>query len=163
MTLKNVCQYIVCISTSHGTIAAEKSKGWFTVTFWNLRTFQRKEDSGSVIVEAYISHAENSMEIVLLGFQTKQYGIQNERQRGVTVRTRTRIPNPNQSCMSIQAGSHGRPLPTLLESKHISHSPSEPVFAYMGWCLPRAHGWISAQSSVPLSLRAGPHSPSTLV
>ena len=75
MTLKNVCQYIVCISTSHETIPKEKSKGWFTATFWNLRTFQKKEDSGSVIVEAYISHAENSMENVLLGFQTKQYEI----------------------------------------------------------------------------------------
>ena len=65
MTLKNVCQYIVCFSNSHGTLPAEKSKGWFIVTFRNLRTFQRKEDSGSVIVGAYISHAEKSMEIVL--------------------------------------------------------------------------------------------------
>lgn len=41
--------------------------------FGNLRTFQRKEDSGSVIVGAHISHAEKSMEIVLVWFYTNQY------------------------------------------------------------------------------------------
>lgn len=41
--------------------------------FGNLRTFQRKEDSGSVIVGARISHAEKSMEIVLFWFYTNQY------------------------------------------------------------------------------------------
>lgn len=64
--LKNLCQYMVCFSSSHGTIPAGKSKGWFIVTCQNLRTFQRKEDFGSVIARAHISHDEEAMEIVLV-------------------------------------------------------------------------------------------------
>lgn len=65
MTSEDVCQYIVYLSDSYGTVAVEK---WvlFMIRFWNLRPFRRKEDSGSFTVWAHISHAEKLMAFLLL-------------------------------------------------------------------------------------------------